>query len=164
MYKRRLKTYAKLGYEISEADNAQGPCAKIIAHESWQDELFKDISNSSKRIVLSVPYANIKFVKSLVPVIVDAVARGVEARVILRKRKSEISSPLQEDVSKELSAAGCQVSLSESPLTGIALFDDKIVWYGSLPLLAFASSDDCSLRIESAEAASDLSEALNGSL
>lgn len=164
MYKRRLKTYAKLGYEISGADNAQGPCAKIIAHESWQDELFKDISNSSKRIVLSAPYANIKFVKSLVPVIVDAVARGVEARVILRKRKSEISSPLQEDVSKELSAAGCQVSLSESPLTGIALFDDKIVWYGSLPLLAFASSDDCSLRIESAEAASDLSEALNGSL
>lgn len=55
---------------------------------------------------------------------------------------------------------GGKVSFWERPLSGIAVFDGRIAWYGTLPLLAFAKVDDCSLRVESAEVAADLELAL----
>lgn len=44
----------------------------------------------------------------------------------------------------------------------LAVFDGKTIWYGTLPLLAFAKKDDCSIRFESAEAAHDLLEGTEG--
>lgn len=53
--------------------------------------------------------------------------------------------------------------MCDAPLTGIAVFDDRVSWYGTLPLLANGKPDDCSLRIEGAEVASDLARALEDS-
>lgn len=44
--------------------------------------------------------------------------------------------------------------------SGLAVFDHRCVWYGTIPLLAFPRTDDCSIRFESAEAARDLLEGL----
>ena len=41
--------------------------------------------------------------------------------------------------------------------TGFAIFDRQTVWYGSLPLLAYPRTDDCSLRFTSAEVAHTMS-------
>lgn len=164
MYKKRLKTYAKLGYEIGEASEEEGPGARIIAVDTWRAELSLDFSNVCSSAIVSAPYANSKLVESLLPDIVGAVARGVAVRVILGKPKDEKSATIQSDTAGALSNAGCKVVVCDSPLTGIAVFDDKIAWYGTLPLLAFAKSDDCSIRVDGAEVASDLKEALEASL
>lgn len=164
MYKKRLKTYAKLGYEIAEASEAQGPGARIIASDVWRAELTSDFSQASKRAIVSVPYANPKLVESLTPTIVGAIARGVTVRIVLRKPKGEKSIALQSNVAEALSDAGCEVVAGDTPLTGIAVFDGKIAWYGTLPLFAFAKADDCSLRVEGAEVATDLEKALDASL
>ena len=81
--------------------------------------------------------------------------------MILRKPKSEKSLALQSGVASTLSNAGCKVSICDAPLTGIAVFDGKVAWYGTLPLLAFAMADDCCLRVESAEVTADLEKALD---
>ena len=164
MYKKRLKTYAKLGYEIGEASEGEGPGARIIAVDTWRAELSSDFSNACSSAIVSAPYANSKLVESLLPDIAEAVARGVAVKVILRKPKGEQSQVLQSDTAGALSNAGCKVVVCDSPLTGIAVFDDKIAWYGTLPLLAFAKGDDCSIRVDGAEVASDLKEALEASL
>lgn len=164
MYKRRLKTYAKLGYEISEASDAQGPSARIVAADAWRAELAADLSRAGKRVTVSAPYANPKLIGSLAPDIAVAIARGIAVRVILRRPKSEKSLALQSSVAETLSSAGCEVVVSDAPLTGIAVFDGKVAWYGTLPLLAFAKADDCSLRVEGAEIAADLEKALEASL
>ena len=110
------------------------------------------------------PYANPKLVGSLVPDIAETIARGVAIRIILRNPKSEKSLALQSSVAETLSSADCEVVVSDAPLTGIAIFDGKVAWYGTLPLLAFAKGDDCSLRVEGAEIATDLEKALEASL
>ena len=164
MYKKRLKTYAKLGYEIAETDEAQGPGARIVTASAWRAEFVADLSHAGKGAIISAPYANPKLVESLMPDFSNALARGVEVKVILRKPKSEKSLALQSGVAKTLSDAGCEVVVSDTPLTGIAVFDGKAAWYGTLPLLAFAKADDCSLRVEGAEIAADLEKALDTSL
>ncbi len=164
MYKKRLKTYAKLGYEIAEASETQGPGARIVAADTWRAELAADLSRAGKRVTVSAPYANPKLVGSLVPDIAETIARRVAVRIILRNPKSEKSLALQSGVVETLSSAGCEVVVSDAPLTGIAIFDGKVAWYGTLPLLAFAKADDCSLRVEGAEIAADLEKALEASL
>lgn len=163
MYKKRLKTYAHLGYEIVEADEAQGPGARIVTASTWRAEFAADLARAGKAVVVSVPYVNPNLVESLLPDFAGAISRGIEVKVILRKPKSEKSLALQSDVSSAFSNAGCKVAICDSPLTGIAVFDGRIAWYGTLPLLAFAKADDCSLRVESAEVTGDLEKALEGS-
>lgn len=41
---------------------------------------------------------------------------------------------------------------------GLAVFDRRIIWYGSIPLLAFPQEEDCSIRFISAETAHELLE------
>ena len=131
---------------------------------AWRAEFVADLSHAGKGVVISAPYANPKLVGSLMPDFSGVLARGVEVKIILRKPKSEKSLALQSDVAKTLSDAGCEVVVSDTPLTGIAVFDGKAAWYGTLPLLAFAKADDCSLRVEGAEIAADLEKALDTSL
>ena len=164
MYKRRLKTYAKLGYEIAEASDAQGPDARIVAADAWRTELAADLSRAGKRVTVSAPYANPKLVESLMPDIAAVIARGIVVQIVLRKPKGEKSLALQSSIAETLSSVGCEVMISDTPLTGIAVFDGKVAWYGTLPLLAFAKADDCSLRVEGAEIAADLEKALEASL
>ena len=164
MYKRRLKTYAKLGYEIAEASDAQGPGARIVAADAWRAELAADLSRAGKRVTVSAPYANPKLVESLMPDIAAVIARGIVVQIVLRKPKGEKSLALQSSIAEMLSSVSCEVMISDTPLTGIAVFDGKVAWYGTLPLLAFAKADDCSLRVEGAEIAADLEKALEASL
>lgn len=103
------------------------------------------------------------FVEKILPDIAIAIARGTTIRVILRKPKGEKSLSLQSRIVETLAIAGCKVVTYDAPLTGIAVFDDKVAWYGTLPLLAFAKADDCSLRVGSAEVAVDLRKALEDS-
>jgi superfamily II DNA or RNA helicase len=164
MYKKRLKTYAKLGYEIAEADEEQGPSARIVAGSAWRAEFEADLSRADKCVVVSAPYANPRLVELLMPNVADAIARGVAVRIVLRRPKSEKSLALHSSIVETFTNAGCEVVTADVPLTGIASFDGKIAWYGALPLLAFAKADDCSLRIESAEVVADLENALGASL
>lgn len=163
MYKKRLKTYANLGYEIAEADEAQGPGARIVTASTWRAEFAADLSCAGKAVIVSAPYANPNLVESLLPDFAGAIARGIEVKVILRKPKSEKSLALQAGIAATLSNAGCKVAACDAPLTGIAVFDGRIAWYGTLPLLAFAKADDCCLRVKSAEVAADLEKALEDS-
>ena len=164
MYKKRLKAYAKLGYEIAEESEVHGPGARIITVDAWRAELAADLSRTGKYVTVSAPYANPKLVESLMPDIAGAIARGITVRIILRKPKGEKSLALQSSVAETLSGAGCEVVVGDAPLTGIAIFDEKVAWYGTLPLLAFAKADDCSLRVGGAEVAADLEKALGASL
>jgi len=163
MYKKRLKTYAKLGYEIADTPEAQGPGARIVTLTTWYSEFTADMAHSSKSIIVSAPYANPKLVESLMPDVTGAIARGISVRVMLRKPKAEKSIALQSNIAKALTEAGCVVTIREALLTGMAVFDGKVSWYGTLPLLAFAKADDCALRVESPEVASDLERALEDS-
>lgn len=164
MYKKRLKTYAKLGYEIDDAPDVRGPSARIITSSIWRAEFASDLARAEKDVVIAASYANPKLVETLLPNLHETIARGIKATVVMRKPRSDRALALQPDIEAMLSSVGCETVISDAPLTGIAVFDSKIAWYGTLPLLAFAKDDDCSLRAESVEVACDLKRALDESL
>ena len=64
------------------------------------------------------------------------------------------------DTLNRLSNCGCRVEPGHSGPSGYAIFDQRTIWYGSLPLLAFPKPGDCSLRLISPEAAHQMTEGL----
>lgn len=152
MHKKRLKTYAKLGYEVEtrDEDAAVPRRAMFIQRDDAMRQLALDITNATASIRIVAPYVSPKAVLMLIEPLADAVRRGVDVACAVTKAPAD-------EVRARLVAAGIPLTAekaAEHP--GLAVFDKKIVWYGTVPLLAFPKADDCSLRLESAEAAHEL--------
>lgn len=152
MHKKRLKTYARLGYEVEtrDEDAAVPRRAMFIQRDDAMRQLALDITNATASIRIVAPYVSPKAVLMLIEPLTDAVQRGVDVACAVTKAPAD-------EVRARFAAARIPLTTekaAEHP--GLAVFDKKIVWYGTVPLLAFPKADDCSLRLESAEAAHEL--------
>ena len=79
----------------------------------------------------------------------------------MRKRAaSERSDSRDAAAAALLREAGIEATWFEDGPTRLAIIDDALIWYGSLPLLAFPKTDDCSLRLRDAELAAELKDGL----
>ncbi len=160
MYKKRLRTYRRLGYEVAEAEGAEGDGASLVDEASWQEVLSADIRGAEKGVSIAAPYASAKVASLLLPAIRDAVVRGVSVRVIVDEPSSTAARERLSAVLSMLREAGCEAVTAGLTATGIAVIDGRVAWYGMLPLLALPKEGDCSLRIVSAEVAADLCDVL----
>lgn len=153
MHKKRLKTYAKLGYEIAAGENegdGTAKSARFIMHYEAMRALTADIAGATRTISIAAPYASSKAAASIIKPLADAIRRGVNVDCRVARVPEHV-------IMEEFAAAG--ISLATDPEMDhpcLAVFDGKTIWYGTIPFLAFAQKDDCSIRIESAEAAHDL--------
>ena len=169
MYKKRLKTYIKLGYEPIGSDwqkpgDTAGPTAKsnstnadtsaFITAERFLATFVHDIREARHSIVIASPFVSATLVTRLESSLQDAARRGIAATCLVQK------ATVAADALNRLSNCGCRVELGHSGPSGYAIFDQQTIWYGSLPLLAFPKPDDCSLRLTSSEAAHQMLEDL----
>ena len=155
MYRKRLKTYAKLGYELaaSEGDSEQygRVDGSFVLYDEATKKLLQDIACARKSILFRAQYASAKAVSIIAPSIADASSRGVKVTCLLEKASSD-------DAVDQLAKAGADIKLSNEikRRSNIAIFDESLIWYGSIPLLAFPKKDDCAIRFQSIETAHDL--------
>lgn len=157
MYKKRLKTYAKLGYTVDVGDDAGhgDAAASFVTCGEAMGRLAADIAEASSSVVIVAPYASAKAVEILGGPLNDAMRRGVEVTCVVAKRVTD-------EVRASFAKTGVTLTEDESPTCpGLAVLDRHRIWYGTIPLLAFPQADDCSIRFESAEAAHGLLEGLS---
>lgn len=156
MYKKRLKSYAKLGYEVAPLAQYNNAEAQIMDARSWQATFVRDIEAASISVRIEAPYGNLKLLDTLSPTLHAAVERGVSVFVIIKEPTSAQAAEKTNEALQVLSKIGCIATVDSEIRSGLVIIDEALVWYGSLPLLAFAQSDDCSLRFKSPEVAHDL--------
>ncbi len=155
MYRKRLKTYAKLGYELAASDGDSEQYGRadgsFVLYDEAIKKLLEDIAQTKKSIFLYVQYASPKAVSIIASSMADACARGVKVMFVLEKAPSD-------DTVDQLAKAGVDIKLSNGAKghSNIAIFDESLIWYGSLPLLGFPKKDDCDIRFQSTETAHDL--------
>lgn len=151
MYKKRLRTYARLGYEVAEPTvGEQGGKAKFVLAGDALSRFADDVRRAARSVVVVVPYAVSKAVDLLTDALADAVTRGLEVSCVVANEPPDA-------VRESFARAGVPLAVDASARQGgLAVFDGRVVWYGTLPLLAFPRRDDCSIRFASAQAAHDL--------
>ena len=155
MYRKRLKTYAKLGYELAASDGDYEQYGRVdgsfVLYDEATKKLLQDIACARRSILFHAQYASAKAVSIIAPSIADACSRGVKVMFVLEKAPSD-------DTVDQLVKAGVGIKLSSGAKghSNIAIFDESLIWYGSIPLLAFPKKDDCAIRFQSIETAHDL--------
>ena len=165
MYKKRLKTYGNLGYEVcSPADEDEGvKGGSFVGKGDWLGRFEADIRKAKRSILVRAPYASEAVVKKLLPALQDACERGLKVTCAVRKRTaSERLGSRDIATAALLEEAGVEATWFEDGPTRLAIIDDALIWYGSLALLAFPKSDDCSLRLHDAELAAELKDEFDG--
>lgn len=84
MYQKRLKTYAKLGYEIYSAEDSEQPDYNILIEPANAIEaLIKDITGATKSAFIAASYASAACLTKLTTTLAGAAAVGLPLRFML---------------------------------------------------------------------------------
>ena len=150
MYQKRLKTYAKLGYEVYAAKDASQAEANILIDSShFLETLNKDIVNATKNVFIAAPYASSACLTKLKDSLTSPMTRGISIEII-------VASTPRDDVRAIFAEMGIDYSVKTEGRLCAAVIDEDTVWYGTIPLLAFPKKEDCSIRFKSSEVAAEL--------
>ena len=150
MYQKRLKTYAKLGYEVFAAnDNKRADRNILVRSAEAVESLADDIASATKSIFIAAPYASATCLAKLAAALTSATARGISLEV-------SIASTPRDDVKAIFAEMNVDYSIKAEGRLCASVIDEKIVWYGTVPLLAFPKKEDCSIRFKNSEVAAEL--------
>lgn len=150
MYQKRLKTYAKLGYEVFAANDNRQDDRNILVRSARAVEAFADdIANASKSIFIAAPYASAVCLEKLATALTNATARGISLEI-------SIASTPRDDVKAIFAEMNVGYLIKAEGRLCASVIDEQTVWYGAIPLLAFPKKEDCSIRFKSSEVAAEL--------
>ena len=156
MYQKRLKAYADMGYTLfaltGEGNNV------IYTVNDYQDVFGQDFSKAAERICISSPWLSRRRVEDFIKRINDLGAPKPKTTVITLP--DEVYSDKQQNFvkrsKKAMTAAGVIVEEQNDLNCHYAVFDDDLVWYGSMNFLSKEHDDDLLLRIRSELVAKEL--------
>lgn len=186
MYRKRLKTYAAQGYTpmlpddevdarrqaktkaLLERKNAlpgqhhDDRTVPIINADEFHTMFRNDIRHCRRTITLCAGYLTRHAIDQVTDVILEAVGRGVAVTVDVRvpANATETSRSRTTRNMDRLRALGCTVQ-AVTAYSGFAVFDDELIWFGTIDLLGRIRSDDCSLRFADADISRLLVESAN---
>ena len=128
MYKKRLKTYARLGYEVEANDEVsnEDDNARFVLRDEAAQALIADIAHAKTAISITAPYASPKAIGPLLEALAGATRRGVEVACALPKDPGG-------DIKAAFAAARVPLKVDANARAGLAIFDRELVWYGPPP-------------------------------
>ena len=150
MYQKRLKTYAKLGYEVYAAEDSGRPDQNILIEPASAIEaLVDDITGATKSAFIAAPYASAACLAKLADAFSGAIARGITLEIY-------IASTPRDDAKTALTKMGVEYAMRAEGRLCATVIDEETVWCGTIPLLAFPKKEDCSIRFKNTEIAAEL--------
>ena len=110
-----------------------------------------DLSQCKRSVVISCPKVRIGRHSQIAERLIDLAANGVDI-VLYTKEENDDTLRLQHQ--------GITVVISEHLSLHTAVIDKSIIWYGSVNILGFHSSEDNLIRFKNPEIATNLLESL----
>ena len=155
MYRNRLKGYKQLGYTIKPDSNQnETRPSKLYSTGDYKTDFIQDCLNAKKSVVICSPYLSKTEVQKFLPLVSKILSCGCKIFIITRVHEDAERRKKQQPYIDMLEMAGVVVSGKENITQRLAVFDEKILWYGSINFLGYSEAEDCSIRICNAEIAS----------
>ena len=157
MYRNRLKGYKQLGYTIKpdsySTQNGAVP-SKLYSANDYATDFIQDCMNAKKSAIIYSPYLSKTEVQKFFPLVPKIISNGCKIFITTKLHEDEGRRKKQQPYIDMLEAAGAVVFVKENISQRLAVFDEKILWYGSIDFLGYSEADGCSIRICNAEIAS----------
>jgi superfamily II DNA or RNA helicase len=158
MYHKRLAGYAAIGYK-ARAESVSGESTDIIFDNTTFLPVYKnDLLNAAREILIVSPFVTKRRVSQMLPFLVAAQDRKVRTVVVTRPAADfrEKDRPALEETLTLLYAAGVHVAYKSNIHQKFAVFDQSIIWYGSINLLSFGRAEESIMRLENPGIADEL--------
>ena len=157
MYRNRLKGYKQLGYtikQVSDFEQNETIPSKFYSADDCKPAFIQDCMSAKKSVIICSPYLSKLEVQKFLFLIPKILLSGCKIFITTRLHEDEDRQKKQQSYIDMLESAGVAVSAKEHVTQRLAVFDEKILWYGSINFLGYSEADDCSIRICNAEIAS----------
>lgn len=161
MYHKRLKGYASIGYQVCAEHETTEVNSDIIYDQiTFQERFITDLSSGKRHVIIVSPYAALRRINWLESTLKQLCAKGIQTVVLTRpatsfQGKTADSAQMAIDA---LMSIGVNVQCRGNIHQKYAVIDDKIVWYGSINLLSFGTSQESIMRLISGSIARALTE------
>lgn len=158
MYHKRLAGYAAIGYKARPEDVSGEPTEIIFDNITFLPVYKNDLLNVMCEILIVSPFVTKRRVSQMLPFLSAAQKRKVRAVVVTRPATDfkEKDRPALEETLASLRAADVEVVYRTNIHQKFAIFDQKIIWYGSINLLSFGRAEESIMRFENPGIADEL--------
>jgi len=155
MYNKRLNGYAQIGYKTLSSYSQPDKISMIYDVNSFVPVMKNDFAEAKKEILIVSPYLRKKRIEAILEWLKEAIHTGISITVVTRPPKSyKEPKPIQECI--ELLKSNISVITKPNIHQKFILIDNRLVWYGSINLLSYGSSEESIMRLDSRELATEL--------
>lgn len=155
MYRKRLKSYASIGYRIQNKEIFDGlfPTTDLIYDGlNFERPFISDLAQCKRSIVVSCPKIKTNRYSQIAERLIDLVSNGIE--IVLYTKE-------ENDDTAKCKLNGIHVIRNEHLALHAAIIDKSLIWYGSVNILGFLSAEDNLIRFKNPEIATNLLESIH---
>ena len=155
MYRKRLKSYASIGYRIQNKEIFDGlfPTTDLIYDGlNFERPFISDLAQCKRSIVVSCPKIKTNRYSQIAERLIDLVSNGIE--IVLYTKE-------ENDDTAKYKLNGIYVIRNEHLTLHGAIIDKSLIWYGSVNILGFLSAEDNLIRFKNPEIATNLLESIH---
>ena len=161
MYRKRLKTYKKIGFMVSSEHVVEKQeMQAIFDGDTYMDVFERDIIEAEKEIVISSPDITEDKINRFLFLIKPVQERGVKVTVITGEPEQTLfgDAMFLRTLIDKMKTAGINVVVKDDIEQRFAVFDRSLFWHGGMNLLGRKDAYDNLIRIKDAEIAERLLE------
>ena len=154
MYKRRLKGYSSVGYQIKSnapMDLFNESHNVIFNGHTYQSEFFKDLFQAKRSVVISATKLWFAKHSPVLDILKDLLARGVEVVTVIKSNQEK---------EEQLKGTGASIRVNDSLAIDVAIIDKSLIWYGSVNYLGYNTDENNAIRIYDSTLAENIIEVL----
>jgi hypothetical protein len=155
MYQKRVKGYAGIGYKAKGSPQPFEQAHSLFDSKTFFPVYSADIIESQYEVLIVSPYLSKQRVTSALGYLKTANAK---VTVVTRppENYAEKSRPAIAEHINLLEQNGITVKTKDRIHQKYAVIDQRIVWYGSINLLSYGTSEESIMRIENTDIALEL--------
>jgi superfamily II DNA or RNA helicase len=154
MYHKRLTGYAQIGYKALAA-NQPDKINLIYDADSFVPVIKNDFAEAKKEILIVSPFLRRKRLDTILEWLKEPLQKDISITIITRPPESYKEPERIKECIEYLQPV---VTVVQKPNIHqkYIIIDNRLVWYGSVNLLSFGSSEESIMRLESRELAAEL--------
>ncbi len=158
MYNKRLNGYASFGYKIKGGAAAPEAANFIFDTSSFYPVYCGDIDNAYGNIFIISPFVMRRRIMKFHEHFRRSIDKNIKVAIMTRPCEDfkEKDRPQLRETLDILRNDGVNLLFKSGVHQKFAVIDERIVWYGSINLLSFGTSEETMMRLESSNIASEL--------
>ncbi len=160
MYNKRLRTYKRIGYELSQDAKRKPDERYFYDCETYSDAFQNDVINAKAEVIICSPYVSAAGSESLLRSYAGMKNKSASISLItypVTHYSDDIKGRI-EKIHNKLIMAGIKVLFADGIPSRYAVIDKEILWYGSMSLVSNIKEDDDEMRIVNRSVAKALIE------